>query len=383
MLIKIIKWILNLINLIVIKNPRKIILIPFPNSEAGSISVANYIVNNYSNKDVYYVIEGDELNPIELLDKKVNLIIRRNKLDPSYLLHLFSSKYIFFTHGLIIDKFPKKQITINLWHGLLYKNIMKLLGKPEMLSDYVVGTSELSKVMFSKAFGVSKEQVTTTGYPRNDFLLKGKIEKENIINKLNLDFSPNKLLLWMPTYRKSIKGDIRLDGIDVDNPFCINNFDLYNFNMILKNHNAICLVKPHPMAEKNNIEEKLTNVVFIDDNWINDKKLNLYEFVGCTDLLISDVSSIIIDYMLLDNPIFCISEDFEEYKKTRGFYFEDIENKIPTEVLKNQKIFFEKLNQFLKTEIDPFEEKRIALKKEFFKYHDANSTKRLVELIFN
>ena len=142
-------------------------------------------------------------------------------------------------------------------------------------------------------------------------------------------------------------------------------------------------MKPHPMAPKFNIEENvdITNVIFIDDEWIYNQGLDLYQFVGLTDILISDVSSIIFDYMLLDQPIVCISEDFEEYKNNRGYFFEDIEDKIPTKVLKSQIELFDYVDILLKTGVDVYQDKRITLKEYFFKYLDDQSTKRLLDLI--
>src|SRR5699024_8224238 len=106
--------------------------------------------------------------------------------------------------------------------------------------------------------------------------------------------------------------------------------------------------------------------------------LTLYQLLGCTDLLISDVSSVIIDYMLVDQPIICVFTDFEEYKKTRGFYFDDIENWMPSRINKTQESFFEHLENILRNDVDPSSEKREKLKNYFFDHHDAGSTERLV-----
>lgn len=381
-MINIISKFLTLVNFILPKNKSHVLLVPFPNSESGCIAVANYIAKNISAKKVFIVMDPSDEIPYSLLDSKINVIERNFRLSPIYLYRLFTSKFIFFTHGLILKEFPRSQFVINLWHGILYKNIVMLLGSKPMISDLVVGTSEAVQEMFSKAFGVQQSQVTTGGYPRNDNLLNGQLNKEKIL--ANLGLTGKIVLLWMPTYRKSVKGDIRVDGNYVENPFCIENFDVVEFNAILEKFNAVCFVKPHPMAPLLTSDGgDLKNLKFIDNNWILQNELDLYEFVGATDILISDVSSIIIDYLLLNQPILCISEDFEQYKNTRGFYFKDIEDKIPTKVLRNQHEFFNNLTHLLSSQQDPYQVKREELKKYFFKYHDVNSTKRLCNLIFN
>ena len=137
------------------------------------------------------------------------------------------------------------------------------------------------------------------------------------------------------------------------------------------------------MAPKFEKATGLANLIFIDDSWLSDHGITLYHLAGCSDMLISDVSSIIIDYLLLDQPIICVSADFEEYKRTRGFYFKDIENWIPTRINRNQTELFRFLEQILATGADPYETKRLQLKNEFFTFQDAGSTQRLMSHIFN
>lgn len=368
----------KLLNFILYKNPKKIVFVAWPNTESGAISCANYIVENYKHK-VFFLINPTEDNPQNLLNPNVKIIYKKSKFDLSVIYHLYSSKFIFFTHGVGYFSFSKSQVLVNLWHGLFYKNIGKLLGAEGFPATNTVGTSELSQKMFSDAFGVTEESVIITGYPRNDKLFLGVEKQKLILEKLNLSHF-DRVVLWMPTYRKSVVGDIRIDGEEVDNPFYIKDFNTNEFNNILKKNNAVCLVKPHPMAPKFDAKN-LPNLKIIDNHWLYENNLDLYEFVGATDILISDVSSIMIDYMLINKPIICISEDFEEYKNSRGFYFEDIEDKIPTKVIKDKNEFLIFINTLLEKNQDPYESKRIELKKIFFKFHDNLSTERLIKTI--
>lgn len=333
---------------------------------------------------MFFVVDiREKIIPIDLLDERVTILCRRTTLDLKFLIHFFTSKYVFLTHGSIVSQFPDSQVAINLWHGLFYKKVGMLIGGSNFITSFTVGTAEITKKMFSSAFGVDEGSVTDAGYPRNDFLFDGLKNKRIFTEKLGLDQKYQKIILWMPTYRASAKKIHHIDGIEVGNPFYIKNFDVQRFNQILKNNNALCVIKPHPMAPVYGGKGNLSNLLFIDNEWIYEKGLDLYQFVGLTDILISDVSSIIFDYMLLDQPIICISEDFEEYKSARGFYFDDIEEKIPTKVLLNQNDFFKSLENILETGIDPYEEKRVVLKNLFFKYQDDYSTERLIDLVFN
>jgi len=187
----------------------------------------------------------------------------------------------------------------------------------------------------------------------------------------------------MPTFRKNRNKTGWQDGIESGNPFYIENFDVLRFNEILKEINSFCLVKPHPMAVKYAATDNLSHMAFIDDQWISDRGITLYQLVGSTDILISDVSSVVIDYLLLDQPILCVSTDFDAYKKNRGFYFESIEEWLPGPVLRSEELFFQALEGVLKSGRDDYDCKRKSLKERFFTHHDARSTERLVEYVFN
>jgi CDP-glycerol glycerophosphotransferase (TagB/SpsB family) len=85
----------------------------------------------------------------------------------------------------------------------------------------------------------------------------------------------------------------------------------------------------------------------------------------------------------LDQPVLCFSTDFDEYKADRGFMYDDLENWLPSKLLRNQDEFTLYLEGILKTGVDPWELKRKEMKNAFFTYHDADSTKRLLEHVFS
>ena len=80
-----------------------------------------------------------------------------------------------------------------------------------------------------------------------------------------------------------------------------------------------------------------------------------------TDALITDYSSVAIDYLLLDKPIGFTLDDFEEYRKTRGFIFED-----PKKYMPGHHIYsFSDLCDFLSSVsdgYDPFWEQRASVR---------------------
>lgn len=352
----------------------------FPNIEASAIEVANRIVADYGMR-VYFVISKRAIdNPVGLLNDKITII--SNSGIRSIVLYL-TAKIIFFTHGSPLSSFSRRQTVVNIWHGALYKKVGKLIGHAGIPAHYTVATSQQTKKMFADAFGVPLETICVSGYPRNDVLINSKKEKRKVINEIDLKWeSYSKIIVWLPTFRKSVYGDIRIDGEEVGNPFYIKNFDLKKFNDLLIDNNILCVLKPHPMAPKYDEGSTPSNVVFIDDVWLANRNLTLYHLVGISDALISDVSSIMIDYLLMDKPIVCVSADFEEYRNSRGFYFDDIEKWIPCDILSYQEQLFQHLESLFSLGVDSNVLKRKELKEFFFDDYDAMSTHRLLNFVF-
>lgn len=357
---------------------RKLVVYGIPNVESSAVELANFVIDKYD-LPVYFVI-SDKFSdhPALVLNKNINLL-KRGSL--SYFYHYLTCKFLIFTHGTILNTFSKRQVVVNVWHGVFYKKIGKLNGEVEIPASITVGTSLLTQDMFSKAFGVAPADVLICGYPRNDAMLKAAARKAKLRTNLGANISAcDKLVIWLPTYRTSTIGIT--DGKEVGNPFYIEKFDVVRFNAILRRYNAVCMVKPHPMAPVYDHAADLDHLIFIDDKWIADHSLTTYQLIGCTDILVSDVSSVMVDYVLLDQPIVCVSTDFDEYRASRGFYFEDIEEWIPAPILKAESEFMNAFELLLSQDIDPSECRRKRLKTEFFRYPDDRSTERLITHIF-
>jgi CDP-glycerol glycerophosphotransferase (TagB/SpsB family) len=373
----------DFLNLIIPKK-KKIVVIGFPNCEPSAIAIANYLIDHYDYPVYYGYNPRLPDKPFKLLDKRINILRSGGSLveRANYFSHLFSAKYIFMTHGIPVEFFPKKQVVVNIWHGVFYKKLGLLMGSRSIKATTTVATSALSKKMFAEAFGISDETVFISGYPRNDLLLRAKDKKKTIENKIGITNTYSKILIWLPTFRKSVTDAERNDGTEAGNPFYLEGFDVNEFDHFLKEHNALCFVKPHPMAVKYDMMlPGNSNLTFIDDKWLSEKGITLYDLAGITEILISDVSSVVIDYLLLDQPIICISEDFEAYRQKRGFYFHDIESWLPSKVLKDKNELYNELEVCFLEGSSYNYEIRNRLKNSFFLYKDAKSTARLVEFV--
>ena len=88
----------------------------------------------------------------------------------------------------------------------------------------------------------------------------------------------------------------------------------------------------------------------------------LYKFVALSDGLISDYSSIAIDYLLVDKPIAFTLDDYDLYKESRGFVFENPLDYMPGHHIYN----FNDLRVFIEciaTGKDSYKEERDRVRK--------------------
>lgn len=112
------------------------------------------------------------------------------------------------------------------------------------------------------------------------------------------------------------------------------------------------------------------------------ENIGLYEFLGQTDGLITDYSSVYYDYLLVDKPIAITTDDLEEYKKIFDFVYDDIFDVIKGEYINN----FDDLKTFLNnvaTGNDVAQEERENMKKKLHQYPDGNSSKRVYDFLVN
>lgn len=104
----------------------------------------------------------------------------------------------------------------------------------------------------------------------------------------------------------------------------------------------------------------LTNIVYLENQDLEDNGLQLYEFINCSDALISDYSSVAIDYLLLNRPIGFTLDDYDAYTESRGWVFEDPLEYMPGEHIYNVQQF-EQFVLDIRNGKDDYENQRKAI----------------------
>ena len=111
---------------------------------------------------------------------------------------------------------------------------------------------------------------------------------------------------------------------------------------------------------------------------VKELHIDNYRLLSCTDAMISDYSSAASEYLQLNRPIAYSTDDMEVYKL--GFIVDDIHSLMAGPEIKNLCDMMEFIKDVV-DEKDDYEEKRLNLRKYFFKYHDNHCCERLAKLM--
>ncbi len=174
------------------------------------------------------------------------------------------------------------------------------------ITDGIIADSQIQENVIKRAFYLnSNAEILRYGLPCNDVLIRNKRNLKlchEIRNKLNLS-DKDFIVLYAPTFRD-----------DNSMEFYIEDYEKL-IKEIEKTFNKKCvfLVRMHPNVKSMDLK------IHFDDNVMNLSSYpDVQELVLAADCLISDYSSIMFDFLLLNKIVFLYSPDLEIYKKLRG-----------------------------------------------------------------
>ena len=78
----------------------------------------------------------------------------------------------------------------------------------------------------------------------------------------------------------------------------------------------------------------------MDTEALNYHMLTIYHIMDAFDVLVTDYSSVYVDFLLLNKPIIFSCPDIEVYKRDRGFIVDDPEMFMPGAKVKTQRNFW-------------------------------------------
>lgn len=241
-------------------------------------------------------------------------------------------------------------------------------------TDYALCQSEFWRPIVSYKSPVPPERRVILGQPRNDALFNSPVSLKELFGE-----QYKKVVVWYPTFRQHKRGAI-VQGTDSAPIPIIHNEDVARkINEIAARYGVLIVVKPHPAQDISLVKRlDLDHLKVITDDFFTSHGISSYAFLGKTDALITDYSSVIFDYLLTRKPIALAQEDYEEYEKKIGFSIDmDLLRSCAVQLETPQD--FERFFADLISGNDPLREKRDELMHLTNQYTDGNSTKRVVD----
>lgn len=276
-----------------------------------------------------------------------------------------TSKYIFLNDNFMpfsgVD-FSKKTTVVQLWHGQgafkkfgldsnLSKSERDLAKKCSEKYDLIVASSKNVSKIYASAFGVDESKIIACGVPDSDYFFD---EKGKGTFKSEFSLPPDKkTVLYAPTFRE--------DGSDVEKSFSVERF----IEELGDEYNLVVRLHPQIHSSDRHLDGATDATDYEDVNAL----------ISDSDILITDYSSICMEFAYLDKPALFFSYDLEEYEKDRGFYY-DYVSYVPGKVVTNMDELIKAIKE------NDFEKEKIgSFKNNNFDYFDGASTQRLLDFL--
>ncbi|MFQ9696320.1 MAG: CDP-glycerol glycerophosphotransferase family protein [Zhenhengia sp.] len=357
----------------------KIIFESSPDFADNTRAVFEYMVVNKLNdkyKMIWLVNKPNDFKHVDVANTIFCPMYPKNIVEQiQRVWHIATAKYIIVCNRGIA-KYNNKTKSINLWHGSGLKACKELKLVLDCCDD-VLTSSEFYKPIFAKELQVEYKKLRCLGYPRNDWMF---VESDDL-ERLNIALKDEKVIMWMPTFRQHKNGkrfDVTVESA-LGLPIIEDESMLEELNRQLEVYKLRLIIKIHPAQDLSFIKvENLSHICLLTNQDIEEKGVNLYKIVGRCDALITDYSSIYVDYMMLDRPMAFTLDDLEDYRANKGFVFENPLSYMPGNHLytfEDMKCFIEELAKGQ----DRWQEERRSTNNLFNQYHDGQSCKRFCE----
>lgn len=374
---KIVGYISRIISYI-IPEGKFLLFFSYPNFTDNSYALYLYILSRpeYIKYKKVWIVDYNEpsfnnrIKQIKAIDEST-IVVRRNSIISLW--YYYRARYFFFTHSLYSSFVLKdKKKRINLWHGMPLKRIAALQNNTSytgVVSDVVISTSAMFQDIMARSFIHPLEKVVICGQPRNDLFWR---DTDYFVNNEIQREKYNKVGMWLPTYRSSIGDDGNI--LNEGNPDCYLSFlkreDIGLLNDVLEKLNYFLIVKFHPMDILNEEQiPKCSNIKFHNKYNFD---YQLYPLLGQMDFLLTDYSSVWVDYEILNRPIGFVLNDIEQYSTDRGFTIDKLIEKLPGEVITD----YDSLKIFLHN-LTPIQNSQIV----WNEYKDGKSSERLMNYL--
>ncbi|MBO1337570.1 CDP-glycerol glycerophosphotransferase family protein [Streptomyces sp. VRA16 Mangrove soil] len=286
-----------------------------------------------------------------------------------------------FPHAL--DK-PEHTTYLQTWHGSAYKRmgydeirhktqnapqreqLMRAVGR----FDKFLVRSEHDVDTLARAYRIPEDRLMRIGYPRNDRLVaarerderEGRFPRPALAAELGIP-DHKTVVLYAPTFRGTPKTNKKAQLL----------LDVGRFAERFGDTHVL-LVRAHYM--------EAASLPVTPYGTVHDVSAHhdVSELLCLADVLITDYSSIMFDYALLDRPIVHFAPDLDRYTAERGSYF-DLRARAGGPVVETQDALHRTLGRVKESDAE-WQEARRAFAAEFGTYDDGGAARAVVDALF-
>ncbi len=289
----------------------------FPDSEGNAIEMLRAAAERYQGTVYLLAVDPDKARTVLRVAglgqvENVRVVPRRSV---EALWRFATAEVSMFTHGLFGNprRAPRKTM-VNLWHGGGIKGSIMAdeRGRPTIHSDYLVAATKLQGEILASQCQLPPGGLLLTGNPRVD-----EFDGVDRARLRPLGVDPDRpFALWMPTFRKNAGHGLTAGWAEA--PGDTVQVDIRAGEVVagLASEGIQLVVKPHPSDADNHAVE---GAIIVTNDLLIRNGLLPYHLVGASDGLLTDYSSVWIDYLALDRPIAFLVPDLESYVEGRGF----------------------------------------------------------------
>jgi CDP-glycerol glycerophosphotransferase (TagB/SpsB family) len=208
--------------------------------------------------------------------------------------------FVIFTHSLYYSTpSPRNQVAVNVWHGMPIKRISAAANEWFVPAfDFTIATSQIFVPILARSFNVPPDDVLVTGLPRNDTLFATAAADPPFV-------------VYLPTWRPEAAAG---------RPGLLTPEDLDRLDQALAGLGVTAVVKPHPLADQAGMNAwRRQHITVLHDCDLSASGRTLYRLLAGASLLITDYSSVAIDFLLTGRPVILFQPDAGAYRSLRGF----------------------------------------------------------------
>lgn len=300
----------------------------------------------------------------------------------NYCFHMATAGYIFLNDNFMpmaYMNFSKKTKVVQLWHGVgAFKRFgLSTENRDDVRAITKAGTARLTHLFVSaecvvpcyeEAFGVSRDIIHVTGLPVSDFYFDKSLQ-DKAVERFYVrypELKNKKLVLFAPSFRKN----------DEESAAVIKHFDPARLHELLGNE-YIFLIRFHPRfigEMQTYLSSVCADKCFIDVSNYDDIK-DLY---CAADVLVTDYSSVIVEYSALMKPSVLFPYDLEEFD--RGFYIDYLLT-VPGPVARSSEELASEIRRAAEDPSSADTAKIRAFLSHHFEYYDSGSTERVLQVL--